>query len=102
MRIGMRVTFLSAAVVLGLALPVAVPAHAQMNIIAPNQTYKTQDEVDAAAKRDEEYKSTMHKLPDHKTSNDPWGTVRSNNTGTAQVEPKPKPPKKKKETTAQP
>jgi hypothetical protein len=86
----MRAKILSAAIVLTLA----APAYAQMNIIAPNQKYTTQDEVDRAAKRDQDYKAT----PDQKTSNDPWGTVRG--TGAAQTETKPKP--KKKQTTAQP
>jgi len=90
----MRAKILSAAIVLTLV----APAYAQMNIIAPNQKYTTQDEVDQAAKRDRDYKATMHKLPDQKTSNDPWGNVRG--TGTAQTETKPKP--KKKQSTAQP
>jgi hypothetical protein len=96
----MRTGFLGAAVVASL-LGWAAPAHAQgMNILAPNQTYKTQEEVDAATKRDQDYKATMRKLPEQKTGNDPWGTVRSN-TATAQPEPKPK-AKKKPQTTAQP
>ena len=74
----MRTRLLSAAVILAFT----APAYAQMNIIAPNLTYKTQEEVDQAAKRDDDYKSTLKKLPDHKASSDPWGNIRSN--GTAQ------------------
>lgn len=86
----MRTKLLSAAIILAFA----APAYAQMNILAPNLKYTTQDEVDKATKQEQDYKSTMHKLPDQKTSNDPWGNVRS--TGTAQADPKTK---KKKVST---
>jgi hypothetical protein len=86
----MRTRLLSAAMLLAFA----APAYAQMNIMAPNIKYTTQDEVDKAAKQEQDYKSTMHKLPDQKATNDPWGNVRS--TGTAQADPKTK---KKKAST---
>ena len=88
----MRTKILSAAIILAFA----APAYAQMNIMAPNVKYHTQDEVDQAAKQEKDYKSTMQKLPDQKASNDPWGNVRSNGTG--QAEPKAK---KKKASTQQ-
>ena len=90
-RIAMRTKLLSAAIILAFA----APAYAQMNIMAPNLKYTTQDEVDQAIKQEKDYKSTMQKLPDQKASNDPWGNVRS--TGTAQTEHKTK--KKKASTT---
>jgi hypothetical protein len=80
-----------------MVLALAAPAYAQVNILAPNLKYTTQEEVDQAAKRDHDYKSTMQKLPNQKASNDPWGNVRSTGTGTAQTEPKTK--KKKASTT---
>jgi hypothetical protein len=88
----MRTKLLSAAIIVAFA----VPAYAQMNIMAPNLKYKTQDEVDAAAKQEKDYKSTMQKLPNEKASNDPWGNVRS--SGTAQ-QPEHKTKKKKASTT---
>jgi hypothetical protein len=88
----MRTGLLSAAVILAFA----APAYAQMNIMAPNVKYTTQDEVDQAIKQEQDYKSTMKKMPDQKTTTDPWGNVRSN--GTAQADPKTK---KKKTSTAQ-
>jgi hypothetical protein len=90
-RIAMRTGFLSAALILAFA----APAYAQgMNIVAPNLKYTTQDEVDAAAKQEKDYKATLKKLPEQKTSNDPWGNVRNN--GTAPTDPKTK---KKKAST---
>ncbi len=86
----MRARFLSAVIILGMA----APAYAQVNIMAPNIKYKTQDEVDQATKRDQDYKATMQKLPDQKASNDPWGNIRS--TTPAPAEPKAK---KKKAST---
>jgi uncharacterized protein YfaP (DUF2135 family) len=87
----MRTRLLSAAIILALA----APAYAQVNILAPNLKYTTQEEVDQAIKQEHDYKSTMHKMPDQKATNDPWGNVRS--TGTAQTEHKTK--KKKTSTT---
>jgi hypothetical protein len=88
----MRTRLLSAAMILAFA----APAYAQMNIMAPNIKYQTQEDVDQAIKQEKDYKSTMQKLPDQKASNDPWGNVRS--TGTAHTEP-PKTKKKKASTT---
>ncbi len=82
---------MSAAIILAFA----APAYAQMNIIAPNAKYTTQDEVDAAIKQEKDYKATMRKLPDQApTTRDPWGNVR--NSGTAPTDPKTK---KKKAST---
>jgi hypothetical protein len=72
-----------AAALMLLAIPASAfltrPAHAQMphiNMLA-DQPGKTQEEKDADEARDKAYKETLKKIPDAKTSNDPWGTVRS-------------------------
>ncbi len=56
----------------------AGPAYAQgpaVNLLidAPS---KTQEEKDADAVREKAYKESLRKIPDAKTSTDPWGTVR--------------------------
>jgi hypothetical protein len=55
------------------------PAYAQMpNInLMPEIPTKTQEEKDADAVRDKAYKDSLRKIPDAKTSADPWGNVRS-------------------------
>ena len=87
----MRARILSAAMFLAFT----APAFAQVNLALPSEKYKTQDEVDRDAKRDQDYKASMQKVPDQKANNDPWGNIRS--TAPAPAEPKPK----KKKTTAQ-
>jgi hypothetical protein len=76
-------------------LAFTAPAFAQVNLALPTEKYKTQDEIDQANKRDQDYKASMQKVPDQKANNDPWGSVRS--TAPAPAEPKAK----KKKTTAQ-
>ena len=87
----MRARILSAAMFLAFT----APAFAQVNLALPTEKVKTQDQVDRDAKRDQEYKASLQKMPDQKVSNDPWGNVRS--TAPPAAEPKPK----KKKTTAQ-
>jgi hypothetical protein len=55
------------------------PAYAQTpNInLMPELTSKTPEEKEAEATRDKAYKDSLKKIPDAKTSSDPWGTVRS-------------------------
>ena len=60
----------------------ARPAYAQsqmphLNLI-PEIPTKSQDEKEAEEARDKAYKETLKKIPDPRTSNDPWGGVRSN------------------------
>jgi hypothetical protein len=76
-----------AAALVSLAMPasalvctmLAGPAHAQMpNInLIPEMQSKTPEEKEADQERDKAYKESLKKIPDAKTSNDPWGTVRS-------------------------
>jgi hypothetical protein len=57
----------------------AVPALAQMpniNLLADGPS-KTPEEKEAEAARDKAYKDTMRKIPDAKSSADPWGNVRT-------------------------
>jgi len=59
----------------------AGPAYAQMqtpsiNLLA-DQPSKTPDQIEQEQARDKAYKESLKKIPDAKTSNDPWGSVRS-------------------------
>jgi hypothetical protein len=55
------------------------PAYAQMpNInLIPEVKSLTPEEREAEAARDKAYRESLRKIPDAKTSSDPWGTVRS-------------------------
>ena len=76
------------AVVVGAAMALlAGPAVAQMstptvNLLA-DQPGKTPEEKEADAVRDKAYRESLKKIPDAKTSNDPWGNVRSEAPKTA-------------------
>ena len=82
---------LSAAAVVVL---LTVPAYAQTpNInLMPEFQSKTPEEKEADAIKEKAYRESLRKIPDAKTSNDPWGTVR-----TAEP-PKPAPAKAKTKT----
>ena len=64
--------------VAALAMLLTAPAYAQMpNInLLQDAPSKTQEEKDQDAARDKAYKDTLRKIPEAKTSSDPWGTVR--------------------------
>jgi hypothetical protein len=60
----------------------AGPAYAQapnINLI-PELQSKTPEEKEAEAAKDKAYKESLKKIPDAKTSSDPWGNVRSAET----------------------
>jgi hypothetical protein len=81
---------LSAAAVMVL---LTAPAYAQSpNInLMPEFQSKTPEEKEAEAIRDKAYKESLKKIPDTKTSSDPWGTVRSTDAPKAAAAPaKPK------------
>jgi hypothetical protein len=68
------------------------PAYAQtpnLNLI-PDLQSKTPEEKEADAVRDKAYKESLKKIPDAKTSSDPWGTVRSTDAPKAAAPAKPK------------
>ena len=80
---------LSAAAVMVL---LTAPAYAQMpNInMMPEFQSKSPEEKEQDAVRDKAYKDFLKKIPDAKTSSDPWGTVRSADTPKAAAPAKPK------------
>jgi len=81
---------LSAAAVMVLLM---APAYAQSpNInLMPELQSKTPEEKEAEATKDKAYRESLKKIPDAKASNDPWGTVRSNDAPKAAAGPaKPK------------
>ena len=70
----------------------AGPAYAQMpniNLLQDGPS-KTQEEKEQDAAKDKAYKDTLRKIPDAKTSSDPWGNVRNNEPAKAAAPAKPK------------
>ena len=63
----------------------SAPVYAQnINLLGAGSLHpKTQDEVDAEAARNRDYRDTMKKLPDQNVKRDPWGNMRSNGTADA-------------------
>ena len=83
----MRVFRLAAVVVL-----LTGPAYAQapnINLI-PELQSKSPEEKEAEAARDKAYKELLKKIPDAKTSSDPWGNVRSVDAPRASAPAKPR------------
>ena len=80
------------------AMAVAVllsgPAHAQMSTpninLIPELQSKTPEEKEADAIKDKAYRESLRKIPDAKTSSDPWGTVRNNEAPKTAAPAKPK------------
>ena len=74
------------------AVLLAAPAYAQMpNInLMPEVKSKTQEEKDQDAANQRAYKDSLSKIPDAKTSSDPWGVVRSDAPKAAAHPAKPK------------
>jgi hypothetical protein len=89
----------SVAMMVALLAGWAMPSHAQMpniNLLA-DQPGKTPEEKEADDARDKAYKETLKKIPDAKTSSDPWGGVR---TSDAPKAPAAKTSTAKKKATA--
>ena len=83
----MKILSVAAALVL-----LTVPAFAQMpqmNMM-PEIASKTPEEKEQDAIKDRAYKESLKKIPDAKTSSDPWGTVRNNEAPKAAAPAKPK------------
>ena len=82
------------AMLLGAAVALAGPAAAQMqtpNInLLPEFQSKTPEEKEADALKEKAYKESLRKIPDAKTSSDPWGNVRSTEAPKAAAPAKPK------------
>ena len=60
------------------------PAYAQMSTpninLIPELQSKSPEEKEQEAAQQKAYKESLKKIPDAKTSADPWGTVRSGDT----------------------
>ncbi len=68
--------FRMAAVLTLLAGPAFAQESPHINLMA-DQPSKTDDEKAADAAREKAYKETLKKIPDAKTSSDPWGGMRA-------------------------
>ena len=99
----MRVLRAAALIALLTAPALVRPAYAQMpNVnLMPDVPSKTQEEKDADEVRDKAYKESLKKIPDAKTSSDPWGNVRSDAPKAASTAPKA-PAKSKTKTATNP
>jgi hypothetical protein len=97
----MRVLCAAAAIALLTGPTLTVSAYAQMPQVnlMPDVPSKTQDEKDADEVRDKAYRESLKKIPDAKTSSDPWGNVRSD-APKASASTAPKAPAKPKTKTA--
>jgi hypothetical protein len=79
----MRVVGIAAVTAMIGMMAFAAPARAQMGGDGPHVNLlsdtpsKTPEEIEADKARDKAYKDSLKKIPDAKTSNDPWGNVRS-------------------------
>jgi hypothetical protein len=60
-----------------------------INLI-PELTSKTPEEKEQEAVRDKAYRESLKKIPDAKTSSDPWGNVRSVDTPKTSAPAKPR------------
>jgi hypothetical protein len=68
-----------AAALVALLAGLSAPASAQTpNInLMPETASKTPEEKEADALREKAYRESLRKIPDAKTSTDPWGNVRA-------------------------
>jgi hypothetical protein len=70
-----------AAALVALLAGLSGPAWAQMQTpsmnLMPELQSKTPEEKEADAIREKAYRDSLRKIPDAKTSNDPWGNVRA-------------------------
>jgi hypothetical protein len=72
----MRV-FRAVALIALLTAPICAYAQSPHLNLLPEAKTKTPEEKEAEAVRDKAYQESLKKIPDAKTSSDPWGTVRS-------------------------
>jgi hypothetical protein len=83
----MRILSVAAVLVL-----LTAPAFAQMPHInmMPEVPTKSPEEKERDDIRDKAYKESLKKIPDSKSTSDPWGTVRNNDAPKAVAPAKPK------------
>jgi hypothetical protein len=74
------------------AVLLTAPAYAQMPAMnmMPEVPSKSPEEKEQDAIKDKAYRESLKKIPDAKTSSDPWGTVRSNDAPKTAAPAKPK------------
>lgn len=83
-------TIRTAALALVLACPVTAAVAQGLNAnIIPDKPAKTPEEIEREQAIERQYKETLKSIPDKKGSNDPWGSVRSADQGSAAKHVKP-------------
>jgi hypothetical protein len=76
-------------------------AYAQNINLIPELQSKSPEEKEQEAAKDKAYRESLRKIPDAKSSSDPWGTVRSNEPPKAAAKaPAPAKPKPKAGSSA--
>jgi hypothetical protein len=87
----MRIFRAAALVALLAGLSAPVSAQTPHVNLMPEFQSKTPEQKEADAIREKAYRESLRKIPDAKTSNDPWGTVRvAEPPKTAPAKPKTK------------
>jgi hypothetical protein len=84
----MRILSVATALVL-LTAPALAQSDMHINMIQDLPS-KSPEEREADAIKEKAYKESLKKIPDSKTSSDPWGTVRNNDAPKAAAPAKPK------------
>ena len=77
-----------AALLAGFSAP--APAQTPNINLMPELATKTPEEKEADAIREKAYRESLKKIPDAKTSNDPWGNVRAAETPKTPAKPNTK------------
>lgn len=90
----MKVLRITATVAL-LTLPAYARAQMPNINLIPETVSKTPEEKEQEEQRDKAYRESLKKIPDAKTSSDPWGTVRSDTPKAAPGDNKTAPVDKK-------
>lgn len=83
----MKVLRITATVAL-LSLPAYARAQMPNINLIPETVSKTPEEKEQEEAREKAYRESLRKIPDAKTSSDPWGTVRSDTPKAAPVDKK--------------
>ena len=81
---------LSALVVTTMLTASAYAQTPHINLLADDKPSKSTEEKEQDAIKDKAYRDSLRKIPDAKTSSDPWGTVRSSDAPKTAGKPKAK------------
>jgi len=86
----MKSQAVKAVCIAAVTVALAGPARAQLNskMANPDSAPKTQEQLEREKEVEKRYKDSLRSIPDAKTDNDPWRSMRNTD---ADVSPEPKP-----------